>query len=282
MSASAEPQHKINVTYANGTASSYIITTETGQKYVLYQKYAWQDNLHGRFSLVGYSMDDGPKVQVTRHGNGNFTLDVPTDADHSITFFALQQFEITSHVANMTLAPTSPTGDNWFDKDSEIHFVVPYVIQSSNASRYQLVGWSQDSSVVNIITRQEVGSFRSAPIRISDNYNIDPQYKEQFYVNVISEFGKPLGTGWYDSGTIAEMSVMPSDESITRHLFAGWQGQVIGNGKQYSVNVLVDSPKVLVANWVVDYTNISLVSIIAIAVVVVIVIYLKRKGRTKI
>lgn len=284
-SAAADPQYgkvSITVSYTNDTATSYMILAEIHQKYTISQRYVWTDNTSGRFSLVSYSVDNGSIVPITRHHDGNFTLELATDSDHKITFFTRQQFEITSTETNMTFLPVSPTDDNWFDMDSDTRFIVPYVIPSDKQTRYQFIGWSADNSDTNIITRQESGFFKSPVIHMSENHKVSPEYKTQYYVNVISDFGRALGTGWYDTGAIIDISVMPGDDTITKHVFTGWQGQVIGDGKQYTANIVVNSPKILVANWFIDYTNLSIIAIIVISVLVLLVIYQKRKTPAKI
>lgn len=280
-SVSAESQHvKISVSYSGDTFGSYTTSAVVGQKYTLSQKYTWQDTVR-RFNLVSYSIDNDNQISITRHADGNLTIDIPTDKDHTITFVAVQQFQVTSTFSNMTFSPQSPTGDSWFDKNTDLQFFVPYITKSDSQTREQLVGWSADNSDVNIIPRQESGLFRSSVIHVTENHIITPQYKDQYFVNVISNFGRALGTGWYDSGAIANISVIPGDDTITRHVFLGWQGQVIGDANQYSVETLVDSPKVMVANWSVDYTDVSVISIIVIAVLVAFTIYKKRKNPVK-
>ncbi|SHO45780.1 exported hypothetical protein [Nitrosotalea sinensis] len=280
--ASAQMQHvNILVNYEKDPSRNYSVSLELGQEYTISQKYTWQNTL-GRLDVTSYTIDEGPDVTIPRHSDGNFTINIPTDKDHTVTFRTIQQFEITSTYDGITFSPPSPTGDNWFDDGSGVQFVVPYVIQSDNQSRQQLAGWSEGNSDVTIIPRQDAGLFRSHVIQVTEKHDLSPQYKNQYYVNVISNFGKPLGTGWYDSGTIANISVIPGDDSILHHVFLGWQGQVIGDASQYSAEILVDSPKVMVANWSVDYTDISIIAIIAIAVLVIITIYKKRRNPAKI
>lgn len=279
-SAVADPQYDratITISYAGDSSGSHTASATMHQNYTLSQAYSWTGSLPGRLSLTAYQMDNGTTVPIARHGNGSFALTMPEDSDHHIIFYTRQQFEITSTEANTTFLPPSPTGDDWFDKGSEVQFVAPYVMQSGDQSRRQLFGWSIDNSDITMIPRQESGLFRSSPVRMSENHEVSPAYTNQYHVSVISNFGRAFGTGWYDAGTIADISVVPEDDTVARHVFLGWQGQVIGGGKQYSANILVDSPKVLVANWFVDYTNLSIMAITIIGLVVLLVIYQKRK-----
>ncbi len=238
---------------------------------------------NGRYSLQAYSIDNGKVVPINRTSSGNFTLDVITDRNHSLTFFAIPQFEIAMHGANnVTFVPASPTDDNWFDVGTDVQFVIPHAIQSDKQdTRYILDGWSFDSPDINVISRQESGTFMSPPIHMSSMHKIDLEYKTQYYIKVISNFGRALGTGWYDSGAIVDVTVMPGNDILVNHIFSGWQGPVIGNSDQKSVETMADSPKILVANWSEDYTNVSIIGIAIVAVLVLLTIYQKRKPPSK-
>lgn len=280
----AANQGIITIQYANDTATAYTVLAHSNQTYTISQRYAWAEDALSRYSLQAYSIDNGPVVPINRAHDGNFTLDTSTDSNHAILFFAKPQFAISiPSIYNATFFPPSPTGDNWFDGGSDVQFSVPYVVSSEKQdTRYQLDGWSLDDSYINAISRLESGSFHSPTIHMSSGHTVYLDYKTQYYVKVISNFGRALGTGWYNSGTIVDLSVIPGNDIITTHLFSGWQGSTIGNQNQMSVETLADSPKVLVANWSVDYTNVSAISITVIAVLVLLAIYQKRKKHSRV
>ncbi|HEU5221688.1 MAG TPA: hypothetical protein VFU58_06470 [Candidatus Nitrosotalea sp.] len=276
-------QVTINVNYANDTSYAYTIHASSHQKYTVYQKHSWTIGGISRYNLQAYSIDNGPVIPINRSSSGNFTLDLASDTNHSILFIAKPQFEVSLQgTSNATFSPTSPTNDNWFDADSDVQFIVPYIISSdNNYTRQQIVGWSLDSSDINIISNQASDTFKSPVIHMSEPHTIDLKYKTQYYVNVITNFGRTLGTGWYNSGTIVDITALPGNDVLINHVFLGWQGPVIGNINQESTEISVDSPKILVANWSADYTNISMTVIIIIAVIVILTIYLKRKNILK-
>lgn len=273
----------INIRYANDTSTSYIVHVTSHQKYTISQKYSWIGDSSGRYNLQAYSIDNGPVVPIKRTSDGNFTLDLLADTDHSIFFIAKHQFEIALQgTTNTTFLPTSPTNDNWFDAGSNVQFVVPQTISSDNEyTRQYLDGWSLDNSDINVISRQESGTFKSPMIQMSEMHKVSLEYKTQYYITVISNFGRAIGTGWYNAGTIVDITTLPGNDILVNHVFVGWQGPVIGNVNQESTEILVDSPKVLVANWSADYTNISTIIIVIIAVVVLLTIYQKRKTYSK-
>lgn len=269
----------ISISYENHTSDSYTIHVTSHQKYTISQKHSWVGDDISRYNLQAYSIDNGPVVPINRSSDGNFTLDLETDSNHSVLFIAKPQFEMSLQgTANTTFFPASPTNDNWFDAGSDEQFIVPYIISSDNQyTRQQIVGWSLDNSDINVISGQEQDTFKSPVIHMSEPHKVDLKYKTQYYVNVITNFGRALGTGWYNSGTIVDITTLPGNDVLVNHVFSGWQGLVIGNTNQESTEVLVDSPKILVANWSADYTNISMVMIIIIAIIVALTIYQKRK-----
>jgi hypothetical protein len=269
----------IKVSYLNDTSKPYEVFTDNNQEYTISQKYSWSINNFTRFNLKSYSIDNEPFVIIHRASDGNFTLKLETNSSHLIAFSAIPQFKIITYgIDKVNFLPASPTNDNWFDVDSDVQIIVPYVIQSDQENiRKQLSGWSSDSPDINVITRQESGVYKSPVIHMSSTHRISLEYTVQYHINVISNFGRALGTGWYDSGTIATVSVIPGDDILVGHFFTGWQGSVIGSADQESVNILSDSPKTLVANWFVDYTNVSIIGIILIVSLVSFVIYWKRR-----
>ncbi|HJW20325.1 MAG TPA: hypothetical protein VJ571_07205 [Candidatus Nitrosotalea sp.] len=273
----------ITVNYANYTSTGYTILTDHNQNYTISQEHSWIID-GNRYNLQAYSIDNNQDIQINRTSNGNFTLNVTSNRNHSVIFFATPQFEIVMHgTNNVTFFPPSPTNDNWFDVGTDVQFAVPNMISSNMQDTRQILdGWSLDSQDINDIARQESGTFMSPQIHMSSAHKIDLEYKIQYYIKVISNFGRVLGTGWYDSGTIADASVTPGNDILVNHIFSGWQGSIIGNSNQESIETMVDAPKVLVANWSEDYTNVSIISIIIVAVLVLLVIYQKRKTPSKI
>ncbi len=252
----------ITISYANNTSPEYVILADSNQNHTISQRYSWTTD-NGRYNLQAYSIDNSKSVPIIRTPSGNFTLDIMADGNHSMVFFATPQFEIQIHgTNNVTFSPTSPTEDNWFDSNTDVQFVVPHITSSDKEDTRQILdGWSLDSPDVNVITKQESGTFMSPRIHMSSIHKIDLEYKTQYYIKVISNFGRALGTGWYDSGSIIDVTVTPGNDILVNHIFSGWQGPTIGNSNQESVETIVDSPKVLVANWSEDYTNVSIIGI---------------------
>ena len=271
----------ITASYSNDTSKTYTILTNVHQKYTISQSYSWKNNNYSRFNLQAYSIDNGPKITIPRLPEGNFTLEIPTDSNHHIVFVASQQFKVVLTGTNQTIfSPPSPTNDSWFDANSDLQIIVPHSTPTDQDNvRQQLSGWSSDDSYTNVVTRNDSGSFKLPVIHLLESHKINLEYKTQYYVRVFSNFGRPVGNGWYDSGTIVNVSVVPGNDLLVRYVFQGWQGPIIGYGDENSANLFVDSPKTVVAIWYADYNLVSIIGVSIIAVVVTFIIYKKRKNR---
>jgi uncharacterized repeat protein (TIGR02543 family) len=100
-----------------------------------------------------------------------------------------------------------------------------------------------------------------------------------YYLTVVSDYGDPQGEGWYDSGSTATFSVTSPVGTIARHFFTGWGGD--STATTPTVNILMDEPKTVTANWRTDYTYLyALIGGIAGTTVAVLAIILwRRRGK---
>jgi len=84
---------------------------------------------------------------------------------------------------------------------------------------------------------------------ISSSGNVIFKYVTQHYLSVRSAYGMAHGSGWYDAGSRAEISVSPTTVSLIglEYQFGGWSGDVSVNTPSASIEV--DGPKVIIATW---------------------------------
>lgn len=272
-------KHYLTIKYDGNTNSSYIISLEPNKKQVILQSNSWKNDEKSRFSLYAYSLDNGTRIQIPRNATGDFALDISGNSDHLIVFYAVKQYPLNiTGTDSFNFSQPSPTGDNWFDYSTDTQVIVPYVIPTNkDDTRVQLAGWSLDEPDIYIIPRHESGYYESHKISFTDVHTMNFEYKLQYFIRVISDFGRPTGTGWYDSGKIISISVIPGQDFLSKHDFLGWQGPIIGHGNSDSANVLVSSPETLVAIWSEDYTLVSIIGILAVALGTAVIIYHKRK-----
>jgi len=75
-------------------------------------------------------------------------------------------------------------------------------------------------------------------------------YTTQYYLNVETPYAAATGEGWYDAGSTAQVSLRVDEIEESpgiRQVFTGWSGG--GSGSSLNINVLMDSPKTLIAHW---------------------------------
>jgi len=97
-------------------------------------------------------------------------------------------------------------------------------------------------------------------------------FREEYYLDVASDFVEVKGVGWYPSGAVANFSApsfAPSGgwEGFlgVRWKFLGWSGDV--DSVSVNESIVMDRPHRVVANWASDYEQLFYL-IIAVAVVV--------------
>ncbi|MEM3448090.1 MAG: hypothetical protein QXP38_04305 [Nitrososphaerota archaeon] len=85
-------------------------------------------------------------------------------------------------------------------------------------------------------------------------------YKKQYYLNVTSPIGEVKGSGWYDSGSTANIMLSETSAPMQgwlgilggRIAFNRWSGDL--TGEKSSATIRMDSPKTVQAVWIENYT----------------------------
>jgi hypothetical protein len=130
-------------------------------------------------------------------------------------------------------------------EEGSVHtFSVPktVVYEEGNRTRYLFTGWSDGN----------VSASRKVIVLSSATYTA--VFKVQHRVDVSSEYGSVSGSGWYDEGSTAVISVTPEVTDFgngTRRVFKSWTGDF--SGSTATAKVAVDSPKSIKASWGYQY-----------------------------
>jgi M6 family metalloprotease-like protein len=128
--------------------------------------------------------------------------------------------------------------DTWLDRDRSANVtVLTQIVRIDNSTRYIFKGWSgadSNSTLLNLMLSQPL--------------DLVAQFREQFYLNVKSEFGNPTGGEWYDNGSRATFNVTsPYYISPTeRYAFDSWSGL---ESRETKGSVVMDQPRTIVAQW---------------------------------
>lgn len=272
----AEVKNILTVRYFDNYDAPYELEIDSDQNYLLSQSYSWVRDQSSRYNLIGYSIDGGDIIEISRKARGNFTLDVAMDVSHSIVFFAVPQFPLlVKGLPDYTFSPKSLTDDNWFDSNTSVRVEFPSTLQRSEGERQVVVKWILDNNMIRF-ANNKTDSLSTDHILMTDSHTVDIHTKTQYQIEVLSDYGVPFGNGWYDAGSKVTLGVNTPDGLFAKK-FESWGGDSIIN--KNPTMFVIDSPKTITARWGIDYTVIAIIlSVIAASVAVM---YMKTRSRIK-
>ncbi|OVE79465.1 hypothetical protein BVY01_02455 [bacterium I07] len=113
-------------------------------------------------------------------------------------------------------------------------------------TRYVYTSWSDGGAMSHTYTTP------------SSNQTVIVNFKTQYYLTLVSDYGTLSGQGWGDSGSRRQFTVYPStitEGSGTRNLFSRWGGSGSGSysGSSISAGATMNGPIVETAEWQTQY-----------------------------
>lgn len=198
-----------------------------------------------------------PPIEVkngTRYVFSGWTGDLTSD-NPTVTLTVAKPILAVANWKKQYYLDINPNGgvvdqqSQWLDEGATltINAATPCNV-TEKKSRLIFTGWS--GSVTS--TSPSVTIIMDEPKSVSANW------KKQYYLQVISEYGLTTGEGWYDEGSAASFSVTPTRLKMERwgwlgaaRVFSGWVGDVemaspIGT-------TIMDKPKRVEAVWEENY-----------------------------
>ena len=154
-----------------------------------------------------------------------------------------------------------PQGSGWYNAGDTASLTSTAQPVGDSSSRIVFEGWSVDG--------QNTQSGTSLSVTMNAPHTVSAQYKQQYYLQVLTDQGVPYGAGWYDAGSTAQISVSTpvSTQYGVSIVFNGWQGDVQSNSQ--STSVQMNKPMTAIASWRADSTVLYLT--IAAGVIAVLV-----------
>ncbi|MHA7646908.1 hypothetical protein [Nitrosopumilus sp. S4] len=271
-------QNTLKVSFENNILPSYDVPLVSGQTFTLTQNHSWVQDETSRYNLVSYTLD-GETVKISRTARGDFTINIPTDSSHTIVFSAVPQYAIGVEGTNdFSFLPSSPTNDNWFDVGTEVSVNVQRTTEvEPNKVRQEITGWSLDKEEFWNIEDDGSTSFTTPPILMNEYHQVDFFATYQYKLNVLSDVGTTIGSGWYEQGETVPIGVDAGGDGLILNSVYGWEGADVmydGNTSQ----VFIDGPITVTANIEKNYS--LLIGVIVIPILVVGVIGAKKLKRT--
>ena len=164
-----------------------------------------------------------------------------------------------------------PFGTGWYPQGKQIALIAEENLESPNADiKYVFEKWVSTGPNPIIVPNSHSPT---TTVTVNEPYEIEAHYKKSYQVNAWSQFGSPIGAGFYDEGTVAEISMSQTaimvDPQKVRKVFTGWNTHgarvmdfsgtdpelegagVVPNGQ--NLLVFVDSPTNVTAEWKTQY-----------------------------
>ena len=140
-------------------------------------------------------------------------------------------------------------GEGWYAENVNVGLTATSSILVSNGVRYNFSFWDVDGLSqglgVNLIN-----------VFMGTNHTATAHYILQYYLTVNSQYGTSSGAGWYDAGSAAyarlDIGIL-DHENGTRRVFTNWGGDASGTYYAQSNPIMMDNPKIAIANWNTQY-----------------------------
>jgi len=129
----------------------------------------------------------------------------------------------------------------WWDKDSSHSFAYDSPLLVDAGKRYV---WANTTGLLTL---------QSATLTVTTPGNITGNYETLYYLNVVSQYGDPYGTGWYLLSSEAKFGVTtPVDHgNRTIRVFTKWSGDV--NIFMPVGTLIITKPSTVIASWETQY-----------------------------
>ena len=158
------------------------------------------------------------------------TVSVSTDIDISVYRTEQVKLILVSERGAMK-------GAGWYDIGTTAQFSVDASVPIDAGSRYYCAGYTGDVS----------GAGNSGSVVMSGSKTVTFQWKRQFLLTLVSQYGTKSGDGWYDVGATAQFSITPGQDPGVRYVFVSWAGDFAGASP--SGTLTMDGPKTVTASW---------------------------------
>ncbi|MBS7623100.1 hypothetical protein KEJ39_05425 [Candidatus Bathyarchaeota archaeon] len=151
------------------------------------------------------------------------------------------------------LSVSTPYGDagrvaGWYPRGTMISLSTPTTVEVSAGVKDVFYAWAVSGSRIRDST---------VSIDIQSPVKAVAEYRRMYYLELVSAYGNPSGSGWYEEGANAEISVEQEVASPGlagllggRMVFTTWTGGTASSSN--TGYVTMDSQKMLVANWRID------------------------------
>jgi M6 family metalloprotease-like protein len=228
------------------------------------------------------------KIVAVKSGDRELTLFIPTLTLSGYRLVPLRCYhvKIVSPYGNAQISGAPQPGDSgWYKEGQEITIKAEPVIPPetgfggiSEIKRFRrvFVSWGGDFSSTS----------PTATVKVDSPKRIVANWKTQYLLTVISNYGNPQGGGWYDEGSRAVVKLRETEvytAPLIRYVFDHWEGLEPGDRvvEPGVVEVSVDKPRELKAVWRADYSQFVVLLVACAIAAGSSLAYLRRKRKAQ-
>jgi len=239
--------------YPYSTPSSYALTVSTNPSSLgtVTGSGTYTSGSSASFSVTQTTVQVSPNTRyVFSNWSGGYTgtgSSGTVTVNGAMTITAVYQLQYYLTVQAQPQSAPTPQGQGWYNSGDTVPLQnASQTIGGDGGRRLVFQGWSVDS--------QGTQSGSSLNLVMNSPHTVTAVYGQQYYLNVQTDQGVTSGSGWYDSGSTAQIYVStPVSTSYgVSIVFNGWQGDMTSSSQ--ATSVLMDGPKNVIATWRADST----------------------------
>ena len=169
------------------------------------------------------------------------------------------------------------SGEGWYDEGSTATISVSSTtVDQGNYTKRIFLGWKSGGVTVSTTP--------TYTFTVNQPYEFTAEWKTRYYVQVISEYGTPTGTGWYDKGSTATVSISTTKvEGIPfNKVFKGWRdqsGSIVSTSSTYTFTV--NQPVTLTAVWEQELNMMVVLAGVAVIVIIILIAVIAKSRKPK-
>ncbi|MEM3944717.1 MAG: hypothetical protein QXJ59_11605, partial [Thermofilaceae archaeon] len=164
-------------------------------------------------------------------------------------------------------------GSDWYKRGSTVTVSVsPVLLDHGNGTRHVFSGWYDEKGV--LLSSEPVFS-----LTVEKPFIVTAKWDTEYRVEVYSPYSLVIGSGWYERGTVATVSVSPATVDagfFVEYVFEGWvvEGGLVSASPVYSFTV--DRPVTLTARW---RSEVKLANVFALLILAMLAVGLLWRSR---
>ncbi|MEM4445143.1 MAG: NosD domain-containing protein [Thermofilum sp.] len=222
----------------------------------------------------GRQVDSEDSVNVWDDGSrGNFWSDYKGsdanndgvgDTPYTIDEKNVDRYPLIYPYGFFPIKVTSPygtaSGEGLYEKGSKVTISLsPVLLDHGNGTRRVFSGWYDEKGVL-------LSMDPAFSLIVDKPLTVTAKWGTEYRVEVHSPYGSVRGSGWYERGSTATISVSPAVVDagfFTEYVFEGWvvEGELVSASPEHSFTV--DKPVTLTARW---GSRVKLANVLAVVV----------------